>query len=249
MENRVKRFVAFLVAVSAVIVLVPTAASAKTGTLTGLYNERYCEIFAVTMPDPPAFSVDVYNTVGLGDCPPEGWNAVDFTAVKEETGSLLAVPNGPRRWLIDTIANGKAGTPVTVGGMQMRHVAVLTVPSLSPPPYTELKIARTTTWVFNKGRKVHWIVSPEGKKYVLQAYTTNVDKSLRAKDLDSMDENPAMVLPEGWNYRTIKLKKQLRLKAPGIATIMRDGLGGTYQKFSWPKDFFKPVKSSKKNRR
>jgi len=106
-----------------------------------------------------------------------------------------------------------------------------------------------TTWVFNKGRKVHWIVSPEGKKYVLQAYTTNVDKSLRAKDLDSMYENPAMVLPEGWNYRTIKLKKQLRLKAPGIATIMRYGLGGTYQKFSWPKDFFKPVKSSKKNRR
>ena len=107
MENRVKRFVAFLVAVTAVIVLVPTAASAKTGTLTGLYNERYCEIFAVTMPDPPAFSVDVYNTVGLSDCPAEEWNAVDFTAVKEETGSLLAVPNGPRRWLIDTIANGQ----------------------------------------------------------------------------------------------------------------------------------------------
>jgi len=84
----VKRFVAFLVAVSAVIVLVPTAASAKTGTLTGLYNERYCEIFAVTMPDPPSFSVDVYNTVGLSDCPAEEWNAVDFTAVKEETGSL-----------------------------------------------------------------------------------------------------------------------------------------------------------------
>ncbi|MDQ5895157.1 MAG: hypothetical protein QG596_1418, partial [Actinomycetota bacterium] len=201
MENRVKRLIAFLVAFAAVIVLVPAAASAKVGTLDGLYNTRYCEIFTVTMPDPPNFSVDVYNTVGLSDCPAEEWNSVDFTAVKDETGSLLAVPNGPRRWLIDTIANGKAGTPVTIGGMQMRHVAVLTVPSLSPPPYTEMKIARTTTWVFNKGRKVHWIVSPEGRKYVLQAYTTNIDRSLRAKDLDSMDENASMALPEGWNYR------------------------------------------------
>ena len=59
---------------------------------------------------------------------------------------------------------------------------------------------------------------------------------------------PGMALPDGWKYRTIKLKKQLRLKAPGIATITRDGLGGTYQKFNWPKNFFKPVKKSKKTR-
>jgi hypothetical protein len=55
-----------------------------------------------------------------------------------------------------------------------------------------------------------------------------------------------MALPDGWTYRTIRLKKQLRLKAPGQATIMRDGLGGTYQKFKWPKKFFKPVKKKPK---
>lgn len=248
-RTQVKRFVAFLVAATAVIALVPAAASAKVGTLDGLYNKRYCEIFTVSMPDPPNFSVDVYNTVGLSDCPPEQWDSVDFTAVKEETGSLAAVPNGPRRWLIDTIANGKAGVPLTIGGLEMRHVAVLTVPSLSPSPYTEMKIARTTTWVFNKGRKVHFIVSPEGSKYALQAYTTNIDKTLRAKNLDSLGSNEGMAMPEGWAYRTIKLKKQLRLKAPGMATIMRDGLGGTYQKFTWPKNFFKPAKKAGSRKR
>ena len=247
-ETRVKRFIAFLVAVTAVIALVPAASSAKTGSLYKLYNKRYCEIFTVTAPNPPSFTVDVYNTIGLNDCPADKWNAVDFNEVKAQTGSLLSVPNGPRRWLIDAIVGGKAGTPVTLSGLEVRHVGVLTVPSLSPPTYTELKIARTTTWVYNKGRKIHWIVSPEGKKYALQAYTTNTDKTLRAKNLDDLGENPGMALPDGWKYRTIKLKKQLRLKAPGIATITRDGLGGTYQKFKWPKNFFKPVKKSKKTR-
>ena len=62
-----KKFIAFLVAATAVIALAPQLASAKTGTLTGLYNTRYCEIFTVTRPDPPNYQVDVYNTVGLND--------------------------------------------------------------------------------------------------------------------------------------------------------------------------------------
>jgi len=244
---RVRKLIAFLVAATTLIGLVPGAASAKTGTLTGLYNSRYCEVFTVSAPTPPDFTIQVYNTVGLNDCPADEWNAIDYSAVAADTGSIVAVPNGPRRWLIDTIANGKADQPVDIGGLEMRHVAVLTVPSLSPPPYTEMSIARTTTWVYDKGRKVHWIVSPEGRKYALQAYTTNTDKSLRAKNLDSLGENPGMALPEGWRYRTIRLKKQLRLKAPGVVTIMRDALGGTYQKFKWPKNFFKPVKKHKKH--
>ena len=245
-RTKVKRIVAFLVAVTAVIALAPQAASAKVGTLTGLYNARYCEIFTVTMPDPPGFQVDVYNTIGLNDCPADQWEAVDYNEVKAQTGALGAQPNGPRRWLIDTIAGGKAGEPLTLSGLEVRHVGVLTVPSLSPAPYTELKIARTTTWVYNKGRNVNFLVSPEGKRYALQAYTTNIDKTLRAKNIPSLATNEAMALPEGWSFRTIKLKKQLRLPAPGLATIMRDPLGGTYQKFKWPKNFFKPVKKKPK---
>ncbi len=240
-----KRLIAFLIAATAVIALVPGGANAKTGTLTGLYNARYCEVFTVTRPEPPNFKVDVFNTIGLNDCPADKWAAIDYNAVAADTGSLLAVPNGPRRWLIDTIAGGRAGEPVMVSGLEMRHVGVLTVPSLTPVPYVEMKIARVTTWVFNKGRKLHYLVSPEGRKYALQAYTTNVDKSLRAKSMASLATNEAMALPEGWTFKTIKLKKQLRLKAPGIATIMRDPLGGTYQRFTWPKDFFKPVKKAK----
>lgn len=240
-----KRFIAFLIAAVAVVAFVPQAATAKVGTLNGLFNKRYCEIFAVTAPEPPNFQVDVYNTVGLNDCPADKWAAVDYAEVKSQTGALGAVPNGPRRWLIDAIVGGKAGDPITLSGLEMRHVGVLTVPSLSPAPYTELKIARTTTWVYDKGRDLNYLVSPEGRKYALQAYTNNIDKTLRARNLRSLADNEAMALPEGWKYRTIKLKKQLRLKAPGIATILRDPLAGTYQRFTFPKNFFKPVKKAR----
>lgn len=246
-----KRFLAFLVAVLAVIVLMPQAASAatKSKALTGLYNQRYCEIFAVSMPEPPNFKIDIYNTVGLNNCPAAIWNAIDFDQIKADTGSIGAAPNGPRRWLIDAIAGGRAGQPVTLGSLDMRLVAVLTVPSLSPSPYTEMKIARTTTWVFNKGRKINFLISPEGRKYALQAYTTTIDKTLRAKNLARLGKKPQMAMPQGWRYKSIKLKKQLRLKAPGMATILRDPLGGTYQRFTWPKNFFKPVKKKPTKRR
>lgn len=237
-----KRFIAFLIAVLAAVTLVPGVASAKSTTLMGLYNQRYCEIFLVSMPEPPNFKVDVYNTVGLNDCPRQSWDGLDFNQIKTETGSIAAAPNGPRRWLIDTIAGGEAGEPLALGGLDMRLVATLTVPSLSPTPYTEMKIARVTTWVFNKGRKINFLISPKGRKYALQAYTTTIDKSLRARNLARLGKNPGMALPKGWKFKTIKLKKQLRLRAPGVATIMRDPLGGTYQRFKWPKNFFKPLK-------
>ncbi|MBN8867148.1 MAG: hypothetical protein J0H98_06315 [Solirubrobacterales bacterium] len=244
-----RKFIAFLVAATAVIALVPAGASAKTGTLTGLYNQRYCEIFAVSQPNPPMFSVDIYNTVGLNDCPVDEWRAVDYAEVKSQTGSLVAVPNGPRRWLLDTIANGEAGDPLTLSGLDVRHVAVLEVPSLSPAPYTEMYIARTTTWVFNKGRKFHFLISPQGRRYALQAYTTNVDKTLRARNIGRIGSNPKMELPDGWTYKTVKLRKQLRLKSPGMTTILRDGLGGTYQRFTWPKYYTKKIKQHRRHPR
>ena len=242
-----KKLLAFLVAATAVIALGPGVASAaKTGDLTGLYNKRYCEIFAVHTPDPPNFSIDIYNTVGLNNCPRAQWNSLDWDQVKEETGALGTKPNGPRRWLIDGILGGRAGQPVTLAGLEVRKVAVLNLPTLTPENYTEMKIGRTTTWIYRKGRKIHFLVSPEGRKYALQAYTTTVDKTLRAKNLGKLGKNPGMGMPEGWKFRTIRLKKQLKLPAPGVATILRDGLEGTYQKFKWPKNFFKPVKKKSK---
>ncbi|MBK5233714.1 MAG: hypothetical protein JJE13_12120 [Thermoleophilia bacterium] len=233
------------IAVAAVLALttlfiLPAAGSAKTQPpgkqLGGLYNSRYCEIFTVNANPEGGFLVNVFNTVGLNRCPAEQWDAVDFKEVAESQGALLAVPNGPRRWVIDAITGAKAGEPLVLSGLEVRPVATLGTPTLSPAPFTELTVNRTTTWNYKKGHYIRQVISPEGKRYAMQAYTRNVDPELSEPDLNTVDQNPLMALPEGWRYKTRKLKRKLTLRSAGSTRIVRDGLGCVYQKFRWPNE-------------
>lgn len=229
-------FVGAAVAIAALAML-PTAGMAATQPkgkgLHGLYNARYCEIFSVTSLSPIA--VDVYNTIGLNTCPPAEFAAVDLEAVKTQLGSLGAQKNGPRHWVIDGITGATAGEPMDIAGMVFRKVGVLTPPSLNPAPFEGITINRTTTWNYKKGRTLRIAVSPEGTRYAMQAYTNTIDPTLTEKKLNSLGSNPAIGLPEGWKFKTRKLKHKLELRANGVAHIVRDGLGCVYQRFTWPK--------------
>lgn len=222
------------------LLVIPAAGNAKTQPpgkkLGGLYNTRYCEIFAVDAdPDGSGFLVNIFNTVGLNRCPADQWHAVDFKEVAKSQGALIAVPNGPRRWVIDAISGAKAGEPLVLSGLEIRPVATLQVDSLSPAPFTELKVNRTTTWNYRKGRYLRQVVSPKGKRYAMQAYTRTIDPELTESGLNRIDRNPQMALPEGWRYKVRKLKRKLTLRSAGSTRIVRDGLGSVYQKFRWPK--------------
>lgn len=219
--------------------ILPSTGSARTQPpgkqLGGLYNTRYCEIFTVNLNPEGGFLVDIFNTVGLNRCPAELWNAVDFDEVKESQGAMLAVPNGPRRWAIDAISGAKAGDPLILSGLEVRPVATLETDTLSPTPFTEIKVNRTTEWNYRKGRYLRQVISPEGKRYAMQAYTRNIDPELHESKLNTINRNPLMALPEGWRYKTRKLNRKLTLKSVGSTRIVRDGLGCVYQKFRWPK--------------
>lgn len=222
----------------AALSLLPSTGSAnqKPGKqLGGLYNTRYCEIFTVNLNPEGGFLVDVFNTVGLNRCPPEKWHAVDFDEVKTSRGALAAAPNGPRRWTIDAISGAKAGEPLVLSGLEIRPVATLETDSLSPPPFTQLKVNRTTTWNYRKGRYLRQVISPTGKRYAMQAYTRTVDPRLNKYRLNRVNRNPLMALPEGWRFKVRKLNRKLTLRSAGSTRIVRDGLGCVYQKFRWPK--------------
>jgi hypothetical protein len=213
----------------------PAVAATTQPTISGLYNKRYCEIFAVSNPTSEGFPVTIYNTIGLNDCPAATWDAIDFEAIRTSEGLLAAVPNGPRRWVIDAVRGRTTGEARDVGGLMMRPVASLVTTTLTPQPFTETKIARTNSWVFRKGRKIHELVSPSGSRYVMQAYTRTVDPGLNPKTLPAVGSNPLAALPTGWKFRTRQLKRELVVKSNGMATIVRDGLRSVYQKYTPPK--------------
>jgi hypothetical protein len=82
-SHRLTRLFLGAVIAAASLLLLPAggmAGKAKSGKgLTGIYNSRYCEIFVVESPADALYTVNIFNTVGLNDCPREEWKAVDFS--------------------------------------------------------------------------------------------------------------------------------------------------------------------------
>jgi hypothetical protein len=224
----------------------PAASSSADGTaalskkskkrvIGGLFNKRYCEILAVSAPTEAGFPVVIYNTIGLNNCPTATWDSLDFGAIAADRGLFAAVANGPRRWLIDSVTGGAPGPVTDFGGLEMREVATLTATSLAPESFAIFKIGRDNNWIFRKGRKIRELIAPNGRRFVMQAYTNTVDPGLNLKTLDQTGSNPAAAIPEGWKFKTRRLKRKLVVRAGGEATIVRDGLRSVYQKYKLPR--------------
>jgi hypothetical protein len=175
------------------------------------------------------FEIQVFNTVGLNRCPDEDWSALNFNAIAEEEGWQGAFPNGPRYWVMDQIRGARPPAPVSLGGIDMRKVATLRLPVLLQNDFEPFQIERRTQWIFNRGRTIRELIAPDGRRYVMQAYTRNIDPELTESKLNEIGSNPLAEIPEGWTFRTRRLKNQLVMTANGTATILRDGLRSVYQ--------------------
>jgi hypothetical protein len=89
--------------------------------LTGLHNARYCEVIPVTR-EKNVNKAEVFNTIGLNDCPAETWDAITEEAVNKAYGSNQAQLNGPRYWVIGELgASGSStsGVSYVFNGIQM----------------------------------------------------------------------------------------------------------------------------------
>lgn len=235
---------AFAAASLAFLIPATTPAAAVSGAsvpapekriIGGLYNTRYCEIFAISPATATGFPVAIYNTIGVNDCPTAIWESLDFQAIARAEGVFVAAPNGPRRWVVDAVVGGQPGPVKDLGGLMMREVASLTATSLSPPPFSVTTIRRNNSWIFRKGRTIREMISPTGSRYVMQAYTNTVDPSLNLSTLNTVGSNPLTQMPPGWKFRTRKLKRKLVVTARGEAKIVRDGLRSVYQLYTVPR--------------
>jgi hypothetical protein len=226
---------------SLVIAAFATGAIASAGALTidpakhaidGVRDARYCEIIPVVRSGFHLVAT-VYNTLGLNDCPAALWDKITEAEMKKRFGAIKVLLNGPRHFLMDTIAaGGNTATweKIEAGGLELTERASIDLDlfGMRREPYRERTIERDTRYVFDAGKPVFLLVSPEGARYAMQAYAQMIDKSLSYDDLPGLGAR--LKLPAGWRYESIVPASDLVLGAHGAAIIVQDDLDDTYQK-------------------
>ena len=202
----------------------------------GLRNVRYGEVLLVTADDAGVFSAEVWNTLGLGDCPQDAWDELDAEAIAAERGALTALLNGPRYWTLDTIVNldpDPDRSITTFGRVPMFRPATVVIGTEEPDqsPFVERHVARETIFRFRNGSEVYDLTAPDGRRFVMQSYTLMVDAGLTIDQLPGLGDR--IGLPAGWTYAPRTLDADLDVhSADGIATIVQDELLNTYQRVS-----------------
>lgn len=206
-------------------------AASRTLTTDHIFNARYCELLFVKSAKPHGFKADVWNTLGLGHCPPSWWKSLNSVQLAKQHGALLVLLNGPRYFIMDRGSLRDPGPVRTFQGQHLRLLAEVEVPTLAvPAPYTPTTVARSNNFTWRKGRTVHELLAPGGRKYVMQSYSLEVDPKLSLAGLDRL--GPRLRLPAGWRYRSRKLRTDLSLttnRTTKAATVLQDDFKDTYQ--------------------
>lgn len=201
---------------------------------TDIRNYRYCEIIPVFRSG-VTFYVEVYNTIGLNQCPADQWQALDEDTLAEAYDAVAVKLNGPRYWVLNEITGaGKTaeGKTADFGGIEMNLRAVLETKlwegTVGDKLYTDNEVQRTTTFTYYAGNMVYELTSPQGDVYRMQSYSQIIDPTLTIDDLATLENR--LNLPAGWHYQARLLTTDSKLIADGVAYVINDDLANSYQK-------------------
>ncbi|MEL6660032.1 MAG: hypothetical protein AAFP77_20115 [Bacteroidota bacterium] len=198
-------------------------------------NLRYGEVIPVFRKGAKLY-IEVYNTIGSNELPQELWEKLAAEEMKASYGAEQVILNGPRYWVLNRMsASGatQAGKVANFGGIEMTLRATIATDIFegavgTDKLYTENEIQRETTFHFWKDNMVYELTSPEGEIYRMQSYAQMVDPNLTIEQLATLGER--LSLPEGWSYEARVLEENSTMVADGLAIVINDELGNSYQK-------------------
>jgi hypothetical protein len=211
----------------------PAALGVDAGSRpSALRGVRYCEVL-IGGSKGLNIALDVYNTIGLNECPAEPWTKLDAKALEKELGAERVLLNGPRYWTIDRLDGSHLldPTPRDFHGIAMRKAGHLDLSlgelASQGKYYVRHDVKRTTVWKFDAGKRVYELIDAEGRTYVMQSYS--VQKAPQTEEsLTTLAER--LHLPSGWSFRSRVLDAELDVLAQeGVAHIVQDDLANTYQ--------------------
>lgn len=219
--------------------LKPGPIAGKTIYVGNASNYPYCELEVVTGGLLEGITVQVYNTSGLERCVPGTLDHIDAKTLAEKLGARAVVKNPTRYWLPDRLWSYDAGEEFDFDGVKATWMAALKVDLAKMekkqhepfPAYQELKVVRHSKYEWLKGSQVYLLRSPNGKVWVMAAYTTLVDKSLTPAGLAKLGTK--LELPAGWKYEVKTLDRDFTLAPPAstgyLAYAVADDLQNVYQ--------------------
>lgn len=185
----------------------------------------------------------MFNTTGLNNKnhPDDTAPTAQVTDISErQLARQLNVPhtwvNGPRTWVNDWIYL-PVGPSHDFGSLKARWFAYPDYPprgsvdKLFGTPvgtYKTTYIHRKSKMGFEKGKPVFILDDPNGTPWVMQSFTTQINKNLTYDNLNTLGKK--LDLPKGWSFRVVNVKKELQIQAlpNGTAPVTTDNLGNTY---------------------
>lgn len=200
--------------------LMPGPIKGETLTFTKARNYAFCEFYIGSGPVAPGTELQCYNTTSSSTaCPAETFASIDPKKLAADVGGSIAVLNphdqkARKWWVVDELYVYAAGEVYAFDGIKATWVAQMSVADLeaaakaAQTPYQPLTNAQLSKWVFKKGNQVFLLRAPEGKVYVMQAYTTAANPTLSYDQLPQLGSKMEK-LPTGWKYETKTLDKDL----------------------------------------
>lgn len=196
-----------------------------------MHGKRYCEILLLNLKS-DGIHAEVFNTYPLNDCPQAQWEAIDTAAVATAENVVFAAANGPRYWAMDSVVKSDMAEVFmkSFGGMDMNRYAsvyVGTSPADLMLPYNPHAVNRKAAFTFNAGSTVFMLHDAEGKTYVMQSWSQQIDPQLSEQDLYTL--NDRLQIPDGWtyDYKTLEEDFVVETRAED-AQVLGDDLRNTY---------------------
>lgn len=199
-------------------------------TPVSIRGERYCEVLAIS-PTPEGLTAEVYATFPLNDCPDDLWQSLDAATLPEQTGTPIALLNGPRYWMIDQVTRTTTDDIVRqeFGGLAMNRYATVSVPDFAAAGerYVVREVNRRAVMTIAAGQQTYVLVDPDGATYVMQSFSQQVDPNLTERDLPALGGR--LELPAGWRYDTTVLTEDLVIEfGDNPARVVQDEFHNSY---------------------
>ena len=214
--------VAFAQAPTAKSVLHPGPHAGNTVYLANGRNYAFCEFEVVEGVPPNDVTMQVYNTTGTVPCTAEKFGPINAETLAQQLGVLKVIKNPPRYWLMDSLWSYDAGESHVFDGIKATWMASVKIPpellemmgkgGHPFAPYRPTVVSRHSKYLWKKGSEIYLLRDPDGKPWIMQAYTNLVDTSMTITSLRNLGAK--LKLPAGWKYEVKTLDRDFTYDPP-----------------------------------